>query len=411
MEILTIEPPSQTDYRLPAGTRLFLILFTAVLVAGTFWGVVYFILQALGQQSLSPLIIIVPGLGYAYFFAYGAWSTARSRLLIDATSIHVVAAFSTKSLLLTDIAGYRTDEKWIYIHSISQPKQRLQLSRFVSNLDALHQWLETYFFNLDLSQNYQEWHSLREDPALGRSLEEREQKLREARLVARVLNVAGVALSIWLFILGEFRQYYELSIALGILFPCCLVGVLWFYRGLIGLQDKKEGTATAENPVPSLMTALLFPPLILAFRSFFDYDVLDYGPIWAAAACLGFLLALALYLGTYALKHIKSSRYGLYATIMVSSLAWGYGTAFLTNGLYDTATPTHHQARVLDMRTTKGKINRYYLTLTPWGPLKEPEEIKVLGQYYKQLSVGDTVQLQLHPGWLKAPWYKVEEHR
>ncbi|EMR02614.1 hypothetical protein [Cesiribacter andamanensis] len=405
--LFVIPPPPHSRYSLGTGTRLFLGLLLLALTGGGAWVLYLLGSRAMQQPGALALLLMGAALAYVLYFLYALFTFMRASLRVEEEQLISTEGFGSKRIAIADLAGYRTDEKWTYLHSLSRPGYRLRISNFVAGHAALLEWLSTYWPNLDLVQNWEESEQLQANPALGRSSEERQAKLRQARGVARLLNWTGVLLSIGLLVLHTYPALYAPGIALGVLFPWCVVLAIWWYRGLLGIHDKEEGSATARGPLPSVMTALLYPSLMLAFRTFFDYSVLGYGPIWQAAAAFGGMLAVALLLGTSALRSLKSARYGLYATLVVSSLAYGYGSAYLMNGLLDTATPIPHQARVLDMRISNGKIDRYYLTLTPWGPMQQPAEIKVPGQYYKTLSSGDTVQLQLHPGWLGAPWYEV----
>jgi hypothetical protein len=78
------------------------------------------------------------------------------------------------------------------------------------------------------------------------------------------------------------------------------------------------------------------------------------------------------------------------------------------NALLDDAAPEEFEAQITDKHISTGKSTTYYLTLAPWGPRTEAEDITVTQDFYEQASVGETIPLLLYPGALEVPYLIVE---
>jgi len=52
-------------------------------------------------------------------------------------------------------------------------------------------------------------------------------------------------------------------------------------------------------------------------------------------------------------------------------------------------------------------VTTYYLDLSPWGPRTEHEQVSVDKNLFNRANVGDTVEVYLYEGRLKAKWFEV----
>ena len=57
------------------------------------------------------------------------------------------------------------------------------------------------------------------------------------------------------------------------------------------------------------------------------------------------------------------------------------------------------------MYETHGKNASSYLRLAPWGPTAYYEDVDVPKRVYQGARVGDQICIELHSGFLHAPWY------
>lgn len=58
-----------------------------------------------------------------------------------------------------------------------------------------------------------------------------------------------------------------------------------------------------------------------------------------------------------------------------------------------------------DKRIVRGKSTSYQLYLEPWGPIIEPNRLKVSRATYDPIEPGNVVVLVLNPGALGVNWY------
>ena len=103
----------------------------------------------------------------------------------------------------------------------------------------------------------------------------------------------------------------------------------------------------------------------------------------------------------------RQQRWAL-ALVGVFACVYGYGVSLEINALADRSIARVHRVKVLaEFVSESSKIKSWYLTLAPWGPVSESEDINVPEAQYERTKPGDTVCVQLKSGALQVAWYRI----
>jgi hypothetical protein len=88
-------------------------------------------------------------------------------------------------------------------------------------------------------------------------------------------------------------------------------------------------------------------------------------------------------------------------------LAYGYGVCALGDAVLDRSDGASYTTTVDGKHVTSGRNKRPMLRLAPWGPRAAEDNVAVPWDLYYRTNVGDKICVQLHPGALGVPWYRV----
>jgi len=89
------------------------------------------------------------------------------------------------------------------------------------------------------------------------------------------------------------------------------------------------------------------------------------------------------------------------------ALAYAYSLVAQADARLDRAPPQRFTATVLD-KHVYGGIHaplRRYLTVAPWGPRTEIDDVTVDAETFHAVKRGGGVCISRHPGALGIPWY------
>jgi hypothetical protein len=229
---------------------------------------------------------------------------------------------------------------------------------------------------------------------LGTTPAERQQKLNSARKVARIsVGVTAVVIA-WGF---AYPHPYALLITVLAALPWVAVGIMARSPGLYALN------APRGSGRPDLTILLIGPGFVLMLRALQDVHILDWAHLllWAAAVALALMGSV--------LWAVPSARekLGMAALTLALVLAYGYGVCAIGDAVLDRSSGSTYTTTVDGKHITSGRSRRAMLRLAPWGPRAAEDNVAVPWDMYRRTNVGDKVCVQLHPGALGVPWYKV----
>jgi hypothetical protein len=94
------------------------------------------------------------------------------------------------------------------------------------------------------------------------------------------------------------------------------------------------------------------------------------------------------------------------ALLLFVTLPYGYITVRGLNAALDTSTPVLYRSRISGKHS--GVKSGPFVTVEPWGPVKETQDVLVTHEVYQGVQSGGTVCMALRRGALRVPWYSAE---
>jgi hypothetical protein len=185
-----------------------------------------------------------------------------------------------------------------------------------------------------------------------------------------------------------------------------LAALPWIAIVLVAKLQPLYGFAGDRNDERvDLTIPLILPGLVATLQAVSSFNTLE----WQGPLMLAFAGGVAL---TGAAARIDPSlrrqRWGV-PLIGLFTCAYGYGTGLQLNVLADRSTPREYQVRVLDKHVSESShVKSWYLTVEPWGPLAQRDDIGVSEAQYQRTRQGDTVCVLLRSGALQIAWYQLD---
>lgn len=386
------------EYKLSKGWALF-IYIAAPLLAALF---VYLLLLPFLPGSkdaktellswfLVPLSLFMIGVCVA-----GVMDAAKSKFVIGEDRVFTTGVFSNRELLFQEIEGYRTDERYIYILPFDKGLKRIKISTYFSGTANILQWLSERYPDLNNEEVKAEEEQILSDATLGSGVEEREEELGKARSKAKALNWAGGLVAVWSWF---FPQPYEAVILACLMIPLLCLFVTQTSKGLIRIEEKKK------SAYPSVFSGVLFPSLALCMRALLDFNILRYENVWKGTLLVAVLFMAALLVKSKEFTFRSAREYGVALGITILAVAYGYGAVVTANCTWDTSSPTVYHAKVTGKHVSSGKTTTYHISLTPWGPQKQKDDVTVSKASYNRLQSGDDVSVCFRQGRFSIPWF------
>ncbi len=387
-------------YALSKGWLIFIVVSCGLLFFGSAYFLIFVNVPELIQNPsktanwyLGAGALILAGL-----MLYCLLEAFKGKFVIEQDRIYLVGTISTRELLLTEIKGYRVDDKYINIEPVPADRKKIKITRYFGDSDGIIRWLNGNYRDLDILEKEEQHRQILDDVEYGMTTGERAQRLESAKMMSKILNVIGVVIAVCLIFITQLDQY---TVALAVVAPFIFVLILRSYKGLIRVDQKKN------SPYPTILYGLFGIILCLLIKCFREFQFLDYSGVWNLAITAAALLFVLLVVGNkeFKLKSV-SGFFGLLVVAFIMFL-YGFSSVLVVNCVYDRSIGHQYPASVLDKRVSRGKSTTYYLTLSPWGKQKNADEISVSGTMYNQVEVSDQVFVYLYAGKLNIPWFVV----
>jgi hypothetical protein len=382
----------EIEYTVSTGMKFF---YGAIAVFLTGFAVLMFNMD---HTKAGPVVLLIPIL-LLLFAALIVTSQIKRKIIVSTDLIVKVSIWGRKDLPTSNVKGIRVGEKVIYIEPDSPSYPKITINNFsdLGSSDDLKNWLTENFKDLDALDLKQTEDQILHDTSLGFTEQEREETLKKAQLTARIYNIAGGVIGAASF----FIDHYLIVVAL-LLYPVAGVVILRLNNGLIKFLSNKK-----RSPYPSIFIGFYFCALMLLIKGIIPYDIFQYDHIWPIAFCTGIVITALLYFT--GLNKTAEAVKGQVVFMLVMGMLYGFGSTLEINCAFDKSKVQVFSAQVLDHRITRGKSDSYYLTLSPWGPRPDAEEVSVGRWLYNDVSIGQTVKIKFKTGLLNIPWYTVTD--
>lgn len=343
---------------------------------------------------LAPFSIIM-----LTIFVIGLLDTIKGKFVIEKSRIYSVTTLSNRELLLHEIKGYRTNDKFIVVEPKNKDKKNIKISKYFGKTSEITDWLvNNNYPDLDLSQEIEERKAILKNQEFGWNEAEREKKLLQARRVSKIINIIGSVVGAWLLF---YPKPYEFAILPTIIFPIICLFVLRYFRGLIKIDEKKN------SAYPSIFWGFFATVMALFLRSLLDFQIMDYSGVWIPLFIIAAIYIVLLLFCTEEARYDKASDYLGAFGVLIIVFSYAYGSFVTVNCVFDQSEPEVFNATILDKTISSGKSKSHYLELTPWGPRTEAERVMVPKSFYESHQIKDEVTVYLMKGKFDIPWYEV----
>jgi len=348
-----------------------------------------------GQSILLEAIGVI-GIGMS---SAGIAAVMKSRVEVYPDRICKVGLFSRQQLRVEEVQGFRivpTQYVRILMLIPNQPKgKKMKIELAMARQADLLAWAGQHLTNLDAVDYQREMIEISQNDQLGATPEEKAARYGKVRKIFKYANQIGIVVFMWALF---WPRPYRVVISLLALLPVAAMYLLWQYREIARFNGGGRKSA-----YPSTGAIFMLLCICIAVRALLDWHVLDWRNFWIpfAAFSLG-ILSVALLCAKDIRRPISTV-----VTCAVICAAYGYGVTVGLNGVMDHARPANYHARVLGRHFTSGRYATYELTLSPWGPRSDNEDVETIRPVYEEYAIGDTVTVWVHPGAFGIPYYFV----
>jgi hypothetical protein len=149
---------------------------------------------------------------------------------------------------------------------------------------------------------------------------------------------------------------------------------------------------------------MLFPALMLALYALRTFSILDW-PL-SLQWVLGSMFVFSLIIMRID-RAIENRLTRIIPITLVLVMPYAYGLSIIANTYLDNAEAQIYSVVIADKHQTTGKSPTWKLTLSSWAERNSGDEVRVTPAYWGSVQVGDVVSIELHPGALHMPWYRV----
>jgi hypothetical protein len=383
-------------YRTRLGWRIF-ILLGAPPLAALFIYVLTLFINAENPQMFVLLFMVPLCLAMIGLMLYGIGDAIIGYYEIDDNFITHRTILRKKIVPLANIYGVSVNQNYIHLKS-KEGKDRINITSYIEKRDQIIEWAYENFEDIDAeTAEAQDIEVLRE-VTQDIPVKEHDIQLEKAKKNAKYLNWAGYGSGLWALL---YPHPYELAVAAAMLAPIITIIAIWRFKGFL----RYNGFDKSRYPI--MLNPMIVSICGLVLRALFDFEILDHGNLWIEAGTVSIAVMTVAVLTSkqFSFKTLTS------AFTIVFFVAFFYAYAIssmiIINCRFDSSDYQAFEARVLDKETSGGKTTTYYLDLTPWGPRTEHEKVSVGRHGYERANVGDTVEVYLYKGRLKAPWFEL----
>jgi hypothetical protein len=385
------------EYRIDKATKVlyFILAGFCALIGGAL--LVYGLAtHGFGEQALGligGILILLAGVVLVL-------QVYRLNLTIDDYSLTTKNVFSSRTIQLSKIDGYRRGPRNQLYLVLKSDGKRLSLSQGLGKRQELIQWLAENYSDIDVRENKKELEVLLGNERFGGTKEDRQARLDGARKLETTSTVVGFGLFFWSLFAS---QPYELTMIVLFVMPWIAVAVTWYFKGLMKLYKRKS------SPYPSVVPLMFFTILSAWVAVLRDYNLYRFEKdVWLFLIG-GTILGTVICVGVCWQAIVTSAKKVLtYSCIVVMAGLYSYSLLVFSNCYYDRSEPDVYPVTVTGMRISSGRSTSYYLTLSAWGPYREGKEISVPRSFYEGVKEQDRVNVVSKKGKWKMGWFWVE---
>lgn len=388
-------------YGVAVGWKIFLTCFGILSGLVGIAGVVLPVLYLPHDQSWAIWPLSAISVGFAAFGAYMVFAALMYRIVLTPDSVELTEPFRSRRLSCAEIQGRRTlrtqhGPRTLVLAPKEGAGKRLKISLMLKTDRTFDAWIAR-LPDLDQQDLDRSEREIAETLYQALMPQERGERIKRLKVIARWANWTATGLAVAAFLLPD---YHHLLIGTLIAVPWIAIWLVARFQPLYRFGGKRN------DAHPDLTSALIIPGFLLMVRALADAHTLD----WSAPLMLAFAGGLpvsvaALYVDPWFRRQRLAA---IFTCVMM--LAYGFGAALEIDVLADSTKPSIYVTQVLGKRINHGsKSTTYYLTVSPWGPITQNDEISVPAARYGTAGIGDTICVYLGKGAFKVTWYQLRE--
>lgn len=212
---------------------------------------------------------------------------------------------------------------------------------------------------------------------------------------------ASILACLFLIAMAHWHRPFTLFYMTLIFFP-----LIFFVPLKLIMNKLKTYVDNRKTPNSIILGVLLIPCFCLSIRILQDWNVLKitWSDFWPP-----FYIFAAVYLGSliFFIHGFKISDI-LTTFALIICFIYGSQATIALNCLIDPSVPTTYQTTVINKRIHSYKGGRtYYVTVSPCGPIENETAVKVEKAVYQKFNPNDEVNIYIHQGFFKIPWYYI----
>ena len=370
----------------------FLILGLALIALGVFGTY-----ALTGTTNKNPLVLPAFLLFPLGFGAYLMALALRSRVVVDGPRIEVRTPFGEKTADASEVEGYRdisTRNGSFWRLQLKEGRGAITIQKWFDSPE-LRAWMQQ-ITDLDERDRKAILDEIEQNQELGATPEERLSALKQARLWNVGLTMVAIAAAV--FRLFPANPFFLISAVLLALTPPVILYLLHRSPLLFVLGKPKRDPRTD-------FTFAFIAAVVGLFLGNIGVHLVSLSSLLPAIL----LVSLATCAGLLLVSRSAAGARGAWIVIVMLSGSYGYGLVTSADTLPDHAKPQRYSASIVGKHTSSGRSTTYYLDLAPWGPLPDENRLSVSKRLYDAATVGELTCLELHQGYLHAPWYRQVE--
>ncbi len=353
--------------------------------------------QGAGDVAIMVSVCFLFVLLGAYLIA----SLLRFHVTLRADAIEVQNCFTSRTLLRTEIEGFRILPTQYVATMVLIPREphqkKLKFSQMLRTDDAFKEWFAD-LRNLDAAEFAESKAQLERDlsaeGSAGPTPEPTSDRLAQAKKIAGAGTIAAFAATGWAWF---FPRPYPVAIAVLGALPLVAIALLARSRGIYQIEGRRNDAR------PSLAVLFLLPAITLAMRAVQDVEVLEWNRVLSLVILGAIIPTVIIARSDRGLR----TRPGVVLLFFVFSAVYAYGAIIQVNALLDGSTPQTYEVGVVGKHVSSGRSTTYYLHVAPWGPQTDASDVSVGRRLYAVVGPSQTVCIDLRAGALKIPWYTV----
>jgi len=367
------------------------------LISAFFFGLALFgAYSAIHMSNSGLLFLCVVGAGFGFLFYRMA---SKQQITIDEYSITVCNGFTTNSILLDEVSGFRRGDKEGIVLVRKNREKPLSIPGTVERKKELLDWLMERFPDINAQAAAGVTAEVLHDERYGLTEEDRSRRLSQARKLTLYSAFVVPVFFVWAFLS---QRPPNLVIWILMALPMMAVWLTWSYKGILRLYMSKA------KPYPTLVMAVFISELAAVLVVMRGYNIYLFdGRFWAVTLGLSVVVLLGWAAACRAAMIGEKNLFVLYLGMFILAGLYSFNVLIFSNCVFDRQPAEISRAGIDGKHINHGKTTTYTLELSPWGRFTDGKNVQVPWSVYHSVQRGDSVNVYLHPGKWGIAWYEV----